>query len=144
MKINFGSLETIFVNKQFSGKYDRPNKLVLMEYDGIPNTEIIKEGIEKIISYAHKNAVITTVTNLTAMKGAFTSVNSYFKERFTPAMQALGRKYAVMISSNDPFTKYAINTISSYAPTMGVELISVSSIQACEEWLSKQKEYEGV
>jgi hypothetical protein len=141
MKINFESLEPFYSNKNVTAAYDRANQLYVLRGEGIPTVDRIKDVMEAIIEFAKKNKVICGVADLTGTTGTFTGANSYVKERFVPAMMPLGYKYVGMVTSGNPFTRFAINALIGLVTPRGLKMKMFTSMAACEEWLSEQDEY---
>jgi hypothetical protein len=138
MKINFESLEPISSNKVGSVKYDRENQAMFLEGEGVPTLELIKGLLDPVITYAEKNKIVCAVLDLSKAKGTFTSANSYIKNEFAPPMIKMGYRCAGLVTSNDPFTKFAVNAMISLVTPKGLEIKMFNSIKSCEEWLTEK------
>jgi hypothetical protein len=141
MKVNHDNLELICSNKLGSIKYDRSNRIAVGKFEGIPTLENARELFDQVMVYAKKNPVITGFYDLTQVNGTFTSLNSYLTNQFLPVMLPLGYKYVGLVTSGNPFTKFAINALIHLAGPRGIVMKMFNDQQSCEKWIFEQEPY---
>lgn len=127
----------LFSNKQGLAKYNSQWELVYGKFYGLPKLVLSIEIFDSIISATEGARVRGGFYDLMEVKGTFTHLNSYFKSRFIPAMLPRGYKYVAVITSADPFTKFALNTILLITMTQGIETKIFNDLESAKSWLER-------
>ena len=140
MKFNFETMEPVIANKLGTLKYDRSNKLLVGFFEGYANIDLFKELFEYVIVYAAKNQIVNAVYDCTGIKGTFTQLNSYISDRVVPALMPYGYRNVGMITSNDPFTRFATNTMIRLVMPKEINVKMFNSLKEWEEWISEKQQ----
>jgi hypothetical protein len=118
-------MEIINKNAFAIAKYARQTEVIYYEYVGMVNQSLGMVTIRKVMAFAEKNKVRAIVSDLSKMKGTFTSVNDFFEKEYYPHMIKHGLLCTAIIVSNDIFTRFAALDLSKRVGNFELQIFGI-------------------
>ena len=134
-------MELIYQNELGSSinrlEYDRKRKTVWVISKGMFFDKIALEASKKLMEFATTTPVVAIVFDASEMKGTFSKLMGFFKDEFSPHMEARGCLYVATVFAGNTFAIFTMQQLLKLIRTKA-EIKIFKTVDQAREWINQK------
>ena len=115
--------------------YEAESKTVVAQWIGYLKKEMVKEGMDEIISFAKEKGVKRHLSNQLELKVLSAEVQQYLVGEVFPRVSRAGIDKIAVLVSDDVFAQATVDKVNNETKIGNLSIQTFSSKGACEKWL---------
>ncbi len=118
------------------------DQVLIMQWKGFVNAELIKEAHEKVLVLIKDNRITGIVEDVVDFTGPFTEVNQWFITQWVPAALKLGLKKAAVLMSASIFTQLSVEMLKENPEfkKLGLGYQVFGQMEKASAWLTERNQ----